>query len=324
MPGRRLPRLALLASLAVFPVLLTGCAATRDLPPPAAYQSEPWKFGRHSGSKLITTHYEIYTTLTDPQQIEMIPDLVERAYEFYQQLVPPIHEPSERMTVYLLATRNQWATATAHLTGARAEIFLRVRNGGFSDGGVSVIQYVEPSVTGPLLAHEGFHQYLHCCVGPAVPAWLNEGLAVVCEGQRWTATRLREFDPYFNLTRQSRLAEAVNRDRLFPLEELLRTHAGNVVQGTSTQVGTYYAQLWALMLFLKEGENGKYAAGFERLRRDLATPAAAQRLRAEQIWAEDGQITPGEALFRSYICDDLPTFEREYMAYLQSRISAAY
>ncbi|NLG43114.1 MAG: hypothetical protein GX547_07705, partial [Phycisphaerae bacterium] len=289
-----------------------------------AYQSEPWKFGRHSGSKLITTHYEIYTTLTDPQQIEMIPDLVERAYEFYQQLVPPIHEPSERMTVYLLATRNQWATATAHLTGARAEIFLRVRNGGFSDGGVSVIQYVEPSVTGPLLAHEGFHQYLHCCVGPAVPAWLNEGLAVVCEGQRWTATRLREFDPYFNLTRQSRLADAVNRDRLFPLEELLRTHAGNVVQGTSTQVGTYYAQLWALMLFLKEGENGKYAAGFERLRRDLATPAAAQRLRAEQIWAEDGQITPGEALFRSYICDDLPTFEREYMAYLQSRISAAY
>ena len=253
----------------------------------------------------------------------MIPDLVERAYTFYQRLVPPAHAPAERMKVYLLATRNQWATVTKRLTGPRAEVFLCVRNGGFSDNGVSIIQFVEPAITGPLLAHEGFHQYLHCCVDPAVPAWLNEGLAVVCECQRWSYTRLVDFDPHFNLTRQSRLAEAINRDRLFPLEELLQTNAGNVVQETSTKVGTYYAQLWGLMLFLKEGENGKYAAGFERLRRELATPAPAQHLRAEQIWSPSGAITPGEALFHSYISDDLPMIEREYTRYLRNRLLTA-
>jgi hypothetical protein len=319
----RFPRPAAFAALSIVAVSIIGCTARRTLPAPAACDSEPWKFCHHDGSKLTTAHYEIYTTLTDPVQLEMIPDLVERAYAYYQQLVPPAHEPAERMKVYLLATRNQWATATVHLTGPRADVYLRVRNGGFSDGGISVIQFVEPSVTGPLLAHEGFHQYLHCCVGPDVPAWLNEGLAVVCEGQRWTSTRLLDFDPQFNPTRQSRLAEAVNRNRLFPFEELLQTNAGNVVQETSTKVGTYYAQVWALMLFLKEGEGGKYAAGFERLRRELATPVSAQHLRVEQIWSPGGMITPGEALFRSYISDDLPTFEREYQEYLQSRLLAA-
>jgi hypothetical protein len=322
MRGIRLTRLAALAMVAMVSALVTGCARMTAMPEPVAYQTEPWKFSHHDGSKLRTAHYVVYTTVTDPTQLAMIPDLVERAYGYYQQLVPPTHEPAERMKVYLLATRNQWATATAHLTGPRAETFLHVRNGGFSDGGVSVLQFVRPSTTGPLLAHEGFHQYLYCCVGPEVPAWLNEGLAVVCEGQRWTSDRLEDFDPQFNPTRESRLAQAVNRNRLFPVEELLQTNAGNIVQGTSTKVGTYYAQLWALMLFLKEGENGKYAASFERLRRELGTPAAAQHLRAEQIWAAGGQLNPGEALFRSYISDDLPTFEREYTAYLRSRLTA--
>ena len=244
----------------------------------------------------------------------MIPDLVERAYEFYQQLVPPVHEPAERMPVYLLATRNQWATATAHLTGARAEIFLRVRNGGFSDGGVSVIQYVEPSITGPLLAHEGFHQYLHCCVGPAVPAWLNEGLAVVCEGQRWTATRLREFDPHFNPTRQSRLAEAVNRDRLFPLEELLRTHAGNVVQGTSTQVGSITLSSGRDAVS-QEGEDGKLRGGFRtfaaRVRR-RPRPTVAGRANL----AEDGQSTPARPCSALHL-RRFATFDARVRAYLQ-------
>ena len=48
--------------------------------------------------------------------------------------------------------------------------------------GITVAEYVSHAVTFPLLTHEGFHQFLYHCAYPRVPAWLNEGLAVMCEG----------------------------------------------------------------------------------------------------------------------------------------------
>ncbi len=307
------------AGLLLVAAALSGCTSQRNTAP-AAYEIESWQYGPHAGRKITTPHYEIYSTVTDPVQLETIPDLVERAYAHYRSLVPSPREPQARMQVYLFATRSQWARETRRRTGARAEVYLQIRNGGFSENGVSLIQFVAPAITGPLLAHEGFHQYLHHCVGPTVPAWINEGLAVMCEGQRWAGDGLREFDPWYNPQRRNQLAESLLRDRLFPLTELLSTHAGNVVHETSARVGTYYAQVWGLALFLREGAGGKYAAGFERLCGELANPDLAVRLRAEHILAESAAVSPGEALFRSFIADDLRQVEHEYVTFLRQRI----
>jgi len=300
---------------------LSGCATQRS-PTKVSYESEAWKFGDAEGTKLTTEHYEIYTTLRDPVLIQALPAFVEGAYEQYTRLIPPVRTPEERMKVYLFASRGQWAAFTRELTGSRARIFLQVRNGGYSERGVSVIQYVTHSVTFPLFAHEGWHQYLYHCVNTKVPAWLNEGLAVICEGQRWDQHGLKEFDPWYNPLRRNDLSQALIANRLYPLRRLLETHAGEVIQGSTQGVATYYAQLWALILFLREGQHGKYAASFNRMLADLATPQAEQRARTSHIWSERSAFNFGEALFRAYISEELEAVEQEYFAFLRERFFA--
>ena len=167
---------------------LGGCAAQK--PRGAGSNSSPSRGSTPSrpGHKLTTAHYEIYTTLRDEVLVNALPDFVEAAYENYPaSSCPPVQEPDERMKVYLFATRGQWEGFTRRFARGRVPpSFLKVRNGGYSEQGVSVIEYVAHQITFPLFAHEGFHQYLHHYVGTSrFRAWVNEGLAVYCEGQRW-------------------------------------------------------------------------------------------------------------------------------------------
>ncbi len=312
-----LRRACLLALAVVAPSWLTGCTWREQERTPTPFTSEDWDFGRSEGRKLATEHYEIYTTLSDDVLIDALPDFVETAYASYSRWAPPAREPEKRMRVYLFAQRGEWEAFTRRLTGRRAEQFLKVRYGGYSEGGVSVIEYVSHAVTFPLFAHEGLHQYLHTCVQPGIPAWLNEGLAVACEGQRWNRDGIDEFDPWYNPMRRNHLAEAYQRNQLYPLEEILRTHAGEVIVEATSAVRTYYAQVWALVMFLQSGQDGKYAADFRRLLDTLHDPQLAQHARAAHIWSDDSEFSFGEALFRSFITEDLEEFEREFRAYVR-------
>ncbi len=318
MRSRRWQRSAWWAWLAGGAALVAGCAA-QEQRAAVAYTDEAWTFGRTTGHKLTTDHYELYTTLTDPVLVAALPDFVERAYARCRTLLPPVKEPQERMRIYLFATRGQWEAFTRRFTGARAETFLKVRNGGYSERGVTVIEYVSHAVTFPLLAHEGFHQYVHHYVREEIPPWLNEGLAVWCEGQRWGMYALKEFDPWYNPSRQNQLIESLQGGHLHPLRRLLETHAGRIIEGSSRSVLTYYAQVWALVLFLQEGEGGKYAADFRRLLDDLGRPELLERARAGFIWSDRGDFNLGEAVFRAYIRDDIAAVEREYVNFLRAR-----
>lgn len=304
------PSLALVSVLVSFGLAACGCRSA----PVAAIDAEfvDWNFGRAAGTKIITEHYELHTTLKDQRLLATLPELMERTHEQYARLVPPHHDHEQRMPVYLFARRPEWEYFTRRFTGGRAGVFLQIRNGGYSEQGVTVVQYVSHPATFPLLAHEGLHQYLHHRVTPQAPAWLNEGLATVCEGQRWTGDRLAQFDPHFNPTRANALAEALLEKRLLPLRQLLGTHAGRIVGETGRTVATYYAQVWGLVLFLMEAEGGKYAAAFERLCAELASP----KVEASPELAGN----PGEAIFRSYITDDLDGFERELNRYWGRRL----
>lgn len=310
-----LPRLG----CAVLLLVLAGCQAGGPARQPVVCTVEPWTFGGAEGYRLTTEHYDIYTTLTDEVLRGALPDFVEGAYANYTQLVMPTRVPAERMRVYLFASRGQWAAFTRRFTGHRAKVFLRVQNGGYSEGGVSVIQYVSHSITFPLFAHEGWHQYLYHCADTRVPAWLNEGLAVCCEGQRWNEHGVTEWDPWFNPMRANALRRALLAGRLHALRTLLETHAGKVLQGSSEQVATYYAQVWALILFLQEGQDGKYAAKFARLLKQVGAADLEQHARAAYIWSERDTYNFGEALFRNFISDDLATVEQEYQAFMRAR-----
>lgn len=297
---------------------LSGCVASKPRPP-VEFQSEPWTFAQVPGFKLTSAHYVVHTTLRDPVLREALPGFVEAAYENYTRLVPPARTPPERMQVFLFAGRHQWEAFTRRFTGPRAATFLQVRNGGYSERGVSVIQYVSHEVTFPLFAHEGFHQYLFKCVPTPVPPWVHEGLAVCCEGQRWDDHGIREFDPWYNPSRRNELAAALIGDYLHPLRRLLETDAGHIISGSNRSVGAYYGQVWALVLFLREGEGGKYAAGFQRLLASLSAADAEQSARAAHIWSDQRDFNYGRDLFCNFISADLETVEREYVAFMRAR-----
>lgn len=301
---------------------LIGCAGKKTTPAllDVSYDIEEWKFARSPGHRIVTDHYEIYTTLTDRVLVDALPQALESAYRFYRELVPSASEPSEKMKTYLFARRGEWENFTRRFGPRLATTLLKVRQGGYTQQGIVVAEYVSHAVTFPLLAHEGWHQFLYHCAYPRVPAWINEGLAVYCEGQRWTADGLAEFDPWLNPHRRNTLAELILRDELFSLDQLLRMNAGHVVGGSSYKISAYYGQVWALMLFLREGAAYKYADGFQRLLEALGSRDLEQYARAEHAATSTGTYNFGRDLFFSFISRDLDVVETEYRQFMKDRI----
>lgn len=303
---------------------LAGCAPKDDnkFKPleTVPFEASDWEYGQAKGRRVVSAHYDIYTTVRDERLLAALPQVMENAFVYYQRLTPTVAPPEKRMRVYLFAERAEFDHFTRRLAGPQAELLVRIRNGGYSHRGITVAQYVTHAVTFPIMTHEGFHQYLHHCVNPRVPAWLNEGLAVLCEGQRWSEKGLRDFDPWFNPQRRNRLGEAVQRKQLIPLRELLRMNAGHVIDDPGVRIDAYYGQVWALMLFLQEGEQGKYASGFQRLLAALGDVNLEESARSAFVTSDAAAFNFGEAVFAAYISHELDTVSQEYDRFVRERM----
>lgn len=286
-----------------------------------AAASEEWRFERGAGVKITTDHYEIYTTIDEPRLLALLPQAMETCYAYYQRLVPNVTPHNERMSVYIFAQRREWERFTQRRFPQQARLLLQIRNGGYSLDRIAVAQYVTHAITFPIIAHEGLHQYLEHNVAQRVPAWLNEGLAVECEGQRWTMDGLREFDPWHNPARRNQTAEALQRNEQTPLRELLRISAGHVVGGKSRTVAAYYGQVWLLQRFLSEGQDGKYAADYQRLIAAIGSQDLDVLAQAGAVSA-GASVGPGEGLFRAFISEDLATVEAEYLEFMRNYVLA--
>lgn len=319
-----------LAALALIALALTGCAdrkpdpriAPADLP----VQETNWKFASRTGKTIETDHYRIHTTVTNEELLRALPQVLETAYRHYRWLIPTPREPAEKMKVYLFAQRGEFEYFTKELAPQKAKLLTQVRNGGYSEQGVTVIEYISNEITFPLMTHEGFHQYLHHCVRPNIPAWLNEGLAVYCEGFRVTSAGIGSLDPELNPSRRNALAEALLRNQLIPLDELLRINAGHVIGGPNRKIATYYAQAWMLMLFLEtyewnnKDERGKYTASFEKLRQVLASDDLEAFAQAEHATSSRPAYSFGQALFAAYVSPDFEAIDREYQQFMRQRV----
>lgn len=287
--------------------------------PPVEHEASTWQFRDRQGTLLKTEHYEVYTTVQDPVLLEALPQMMEASFAHYRSLVPAAQPPREPLRVYIFSRRNDWEHFTRRLTGPRAPEFLRVVHGGYSEAGVSVIEYTSNMTTFPIMGHEGFHQYLYTCVGRSAPAWLNEGLAVYCEGLRWSGGRVNQLDAWNNPFRRNALADALVRDKLYPLRELLRINAGHVIGTNAERIATYYGQLWGLMLYLKEGEGGRYAEPFAELCTRLATSDLDPHVRAAQL-THAAPLSHGEAVFSAFITPDFDAFEAGFREFLTDRL----
>ena len=295
-----------------------GCQLDRSAGP-VHVEVQDWPGGGANGKQILTDHWDIRTTIRDTEFHKLLPEFMESTYHQYTKLFPNMQtSDSRRLQVYLFQSRREWEAFSAKRFPRKARLYRRIRQGAYCEGDLCVAYYIRRVYTLSVLAHEGLHAFVHRHFAGTLPAWLNEGLATYCEGYEY-GVESPKFTPDRNEFRLNSLRAALLGDQLVPLRELLRTHAGEVVRGTSPGVYAYYSQAWALIVYLRHGEKGKYAREFESLLQDLGTERMRVGVGAyvAATRTEDGSpMSFGEAVFRKYISEDLDTFERQYKKYL--------
>jgi len=296
-----------------------GCVSVPQ--PPVAVQRSEWTPASGiSGLRLQTEHFDLYVTAKDQLLLEYLPPFLETTFAGYHKLVSPPGEVQKRLAIYLFENRGQWAAFTRRFAPARAPVYLHIKAGGYVDQATAttVVWDLGRDRTLSLVAHEGMHQYFAAYFPNPVVAWLNEGLAT-----QWESFDLKGprpvFTPRRNYHRANSLREALHGSEGWtPLERLLAMHAGHAVVQTGQTTRGYYAQVWALVLFLREGNNRAYADKFAQLLVDVGTQRLNIAVKAYRaVTPDSGGIPHGEVIFRRYISEDLDGFEAEYRAFAE-------
>jgi hypothetical protein len=241
--------------------------------PSAVLSIEPWTFGQSTGSIIRTQHYRVFTTSNRQIIKQVLPGFLEESLVQYQSSLADLPSPPVKLDTYLMNTRPEWATLTRALMRERAETYLRIQRGGFAASGRGVYRDLGTlSDTLNLAAHEGWHQYTQLTFRTRLPVYLEEGIATYMEGFRFDPAQptVPIFKPWANTERYDQLRAAAGKDQLFSLGELISSSPQNLIATNQTRALTWYAQVWALVHFLREGEGGQYAAGFK----DMLTDAA--------------------------------------------------
>jgi hypothetical protein len=206
-----------------------------------------------------------------------------------------------KLDTFLMGDRPQWEALTRQLMASQAATYLRIQRGGFASGGRAILWSIGRHDTLAIAAHEGWHQYTQRTFRDELPPWLEEGVAVFMEG--FLEDPADPSRPIFlgwaNPERFDQLSRAAARGELADLDDLLAQDPRRLIAAGADGTLTYYAQLWALAHFLREGQAGKYRPAL----RALVADAAAGRLQA-MIRARLGRAArDGRDAFRVYIGD---------------------
>ena len=302
----------------------------------------PWKFdspsGLHRGLKLISPNYEIYTTKTTKSFIDHLPLFYEAALANYTSALATLPYPEERLITFLFRDRRQWMEKTRDMLPDQASAFRNLGRGGFTTRGTAVLYYIDywrsrrHHDTLAIAAHEGWHQYTQSTFHNSLPVWLEEGIATYMEGFR-NRRGMTIFSPTDNYERRGALREAYYKAKnnpekyhLIPLDRLVTKTPQEFLKIDKSILLTYYAQVWALVRFLSEGEDGRYRPGLEQILMDAANGNIVNHMRkvgGRTAWLKsDSSALLGRRVILAYFTDDFEQFERSYLAFVKELANA--
>ncbi len=258
------------AGLAVVAAALAAGCAGRAAGPRASpavvspvFTTEGWEYAGHQGKLVRTPSYRLFTTAADPDLVEQMPWFLESALERYTTAFGPLPRPTLRLDTFLMGDRDQWSSLTRQVMGSEAPTYLRIERGGFASGGRALLWTIGRRDTLAIAAHEGWHQYTQRTFRQELPPWLEEGIAVYMEG--FVPDPADPARPIFrgwaNVERFEQLKRATERGQLLPLDRLMTATPQELIADSTEGTLNYYAQLWALIHFLHEGEHGRYSHG---------------------------------------------------------------
>lgn len=292
---------------------------------PAVQDVQPWNNAYGDGLVVRTKHYTLYTTLLEPLMLRQVPAFLESAYQAYQSQLPrPLHK-TQPLQVYLFGSRSQWEQFTRKMTGADAEMYLKIRRGAYAFNGIVVAYNIGRKQTFSVIGHEGWHQFNQRLFAYRLPSWLDEGIAMLFETCRYRQGQF-VFEPSRNLMRLGALKETIAKRQMIPLRQLIVLNPGQVLSddGSTDDVVAFYAQNYALVRFLREYDYGvrlrRYHAlllggadGTWPLPQALASLAADRTRPLTVGW--NMQVSP--ILFKYYIEPEINTLEAQYQAFCQ-------
>lgn len=286
---------------------MSGCAASdRARMPPVV---EPWAEGGDGATRIASARVEIYTSVQDAEFVEAVPGVLEDALDAFGAVLP-VGDAQPRLTVYLFRSRGSWEHFCIQRWPVQEDVIRRISIGGYSDGDASAVFYSDRGTTWAALVHEAWHQYAASRTAD-LPGWLHEGLACSFEAIEWRVDRPR-FGTARNTFRLNSLRGALEPGRWQGVSELLATSSrARMAGGDSRTVQEYYAQVWALVTYLRYGERGKYARRLTELLRDVGEGTARARVRAWRVTVGASDVDEDVALFRAYVADDLEQVDRE-------------
>ena len=315
--------------MSIFAVLLAGCGpegAPRGEELVCNVAQKPWTSPQHpSGSELVTEHYRIFTTVSSNHALLCsMPAFMEASYRNYLSLTGLAdRELSEKLVVYLMSAREEWASLTKQIVGSQSNLYLSIEAGGYCYQGVCVFWDLGGYTTLSVAAHEGLHQFLSKRLADQLPMWVEEGLCTTAEGYEFYGGRVL-FTPGRNVFRFSHLRWALINGPWLPASKLIGMDAGDVVGGVSETALAYYGQLWILMQFIQSSP--AYREGLHRLMADAQAGKfheelgmSAQELARLRAGGRSYNRSIGPKIFEHYITADLTKFDREYLQYAKNQ-----
>jgi hypothetical protein len=319
-------RIAISTGAFILACFLAGCAegprasSRAGEPLDAEVRQTSWAGQGQRGWRLQTANYSICTTASGGDTAAILPAFMEASYRNYHRLTGlPYRASAEPLAIYLMGTREEWASLTQSILGPRADTALHIEAGGYCHAGVCIFWQLGGSAMLSVAAHEGLHQFLGKRLLDQLPMWVEEGLCTQVEAHEMEAGRV-VFDPSRNLSRLGDLEGALISGMWTPIAELLPMDAGDAVTAQERKAVGYYGQLWALIRFIRS--DPATSAGLDRLLADAEAgrlnealgvpPEALAELRAA---GRAYNQSVSEKLFCHYITDDLPRFEKRYKDY---------
>ena len=285
----------------------------------------PWDDGGCPGVCVCTERYRLRLAMKDTTFRDRIPAYMEACSEAYARAIVPLPVPADPMDLYVFASRAPWEAWTRRTLGDDAGLYLGLGRGGFTTDGVSVLYDLGRIDTLTILAHEGWHQFSQRSLKESLPTWLEEGLACWMEGTRMTRDGApTPFRPWRNMERWSEARSAVREETVLPLQELLDTTPQACLERGKDELLSYYAQCWALVHFLNEGEGGRYREALQRMLSDAAAGRMQARLEGSPLLAKAdpearrraARGRGGTLVMREYVRPDLARMDAEFRAFL--------
>ncbi len=297
-------------------VALAGCTSPGPRHDAASPSVHPWTDAGFNGRKITTDHFHIFSTLRDHEFEAALPRFLESCYTRYRETLPVDNAPAKKLTTYIFGTRAEWADFTRRQYPERFDIYARIESGGFTENDTAVTFLVTRAGALATLAHEGWHQFLGAECQTFVPPWLNEGLAAYHEAVSFGSNG-PDFSPRHNTFRMNTLREAIQRRRILTLREVLTADVGTIIRREGNRAAQeYYAQAWALITFLRHGNQQRHRPAFDRMMRDVADGTFDARVGSAVLRHRGADLSFSEAVLPTYFSANVDELARAYHAHL--------